>query len=143
MASLSRTIASMYQIELYEFIIALHILTVEENRGSPLSVEKDLFWICLCSSSSLLCQSQLLSRWCWILHFSSLKIWIDLHTYDNLFNLSVHEKCYYRVTFLTGPAQKNLSRELVPPNSEKLLSSLEIAISLLKKWKSKLEPVRP
>ena len=37
---------------------------------------------------------------------------------------------------------KSPSMELVPPKSEKLLSSPKIAISLLKKWKSKSEPVR-
>ena len=45
--------------------------------------------------------------------------------------------------FWLVPPRKVLSMELVPPNSEKILSSSKIAISPLKKWKFKSEPVRP
>ena len=41
----------------------------------------------------------------------------------------------YRVVFLTGPAQKVLSMELVPPNREKLLSLPKMAKIPTKKVK--------
>ena len=61
-------------------------------------------------------------------------------TYDFKTHLKTHR---YRVVFLLVLPRKVLNMELVPPKSEKRLSSPKIAISHLKMWKSKSEPVRP
>ena len=67
---------------------------------------------------------------------------LDHHSAGPVDENQIHQKpCgLCRVSFLTGPTQKVLGMELVPPNCEQLLSTPKIAMSQLKKWKSKSKP---